>query len=80
MSKSQRHRITHRNDLHGQEWGIFSVNSMKAKLFSFWYHEALFSVLNNWKYDTNSPTTVVKYEELENSEVYKLGRFKWERQ
>lgn len=50
MSKSQRYRITNRNELSGQVWGIFSINGMKAKLFSFGQHQALFSVLTDGKY------------------------------
>ena len=50
MSKSQPHRITSKNDLYGQVWGIFSINGMKAKRFSFGQHQALFSVLTNGKY------------------------------
>jgi len=49
---------------------------MKAKLFSVWHHESLFSVLRDWKYTKNSAVTVVKHEDLENNEVYKLWSFK----
>ena len=50
MGKSQTHRITSRNQLSGQVWGIFSINGVKAKLFSFGQHQALFSVLTDGKY------------------------------